>query len=249
VVIAISVAPASSHDGEASAAGTTGATGAAAASSEPTDAAAPASPAPAPAAAAGSSTTTTTPTPATPAAERPNEAKPRATEPLRFLVRAQLAGDAGLLPAAAVGGGLAVGLVIVRDLGIEASANVFGSQDGTIGGTPERGASFGLLSAGARACWTLTHGIEVAPCLGVEIARISASGFGAAQVSDAAAVTWGPEALLAGRIPVTGPISVRVGIGGFAPISRQSFVINAAGTVHQPAVVALRTFAGPEVRF
>lgn len=166
----------------------------------------------------------------------------------RVLVRAELSGDAGLLPSAAIGGGLAVGVVLLRGLSVEASAALFSSQDGTAPASAA-GGSFGLLSGGARACYALTRGIEVLPCLGVEVARIAASGFGAATVSDADSVTWGPEALLAGRLPVAGPISVRVALGAFAPISRQSFVISAAGTVHQPAVVALRTFVGPELRF
>lgn len=149
----------------------------------------------------------------------------------------------------AVGGGLAFGLVVVRDLSVEANADLFGSRDGTVAGAPGRGASFSLFAAGARACYTLTHGIEIAPCVGAEVARISASGFGAVQVSDATAVTWGPEALLTGRVRLAGPVAVRVGLGAFAPMSRQSFVINAAGTVHQPGAIALRTWAGPEVRF
>jgi hypothetical protein len=145
----------------------------------------------------------------------------------------------------------------VRVLTLEASADLFGSQDGTVdtsaagAASGARGASFGLFTAGARACFALTPrlGVEVAPCLGFEVARIGASGFGAAKVSDADSVTWGPEALVAARIPVAGPVSVRIGLGAFVPISRQSFVINAAGTVHQPGAVALRTMAGPEVRF
>jgi hypothetical protein len=232
VVIAISVAPASAREAEASAAEAPEAASAPPASSAET----------APVAATAASSA------AAPERTTPIDA-PRANESSRFLVRAQLAGDAGLLPSAAVGGGLAFGAIVVRDVSVEASANLFVSQDGTIAGTPARGASFGLLSAAVRACWALTHGIEVAPCLGIEIARISASGFGAAQVSDATAVTWGPEALLAGRIPIAGPLSLRVGVGAFAPMSRQSFVINAGGTVHRPGPIALRTFAGPEVRF
>jgi hypothetical protein len=231
VVIAISVAPASAPDDEPA----------------PAPASAPASasaPAPAPAALP----TVTAPSPSTDRATTPPP-HPADESPSRFLVRAHVVGDAGLLPSATVGGGLAFGVMFLRDLSIEANANLWASQDGTVGGTPTRGASFGLFSAGARACWALTHGIEVAPCLGVEIARLSASGFGAVKVSDASAVTWGPEALLAGRLPVYGPISIRAGIGAFLPMSRQSFVINAAGTVHRPEPVAFRTWAGPEVRF
>jgi len=222
VVIAMSVAPAAERAREEEAA------------------AAPAAPAPPSAPAPAASTSP----------ERPSEAPSRRASgaPAHVLVRAELSGDAGLLPIAALGGGLAVGVVLARDLSLEANADLFGSQDGTVGASAA-GASFGLITGGARACYAVTHGLEIAPCVGVEVARIAASGFGAAKVSDADSVTWGPEALVAGRFPVAGPISVRFGLGAFVPISRQSFVISAAGTVHQPGAVALRTWFGPEVRF
>ena len=246
VVIGMSVAPAAERAREEEAAAAP-----AAASTAPASTASDASASP------GASAAVPPSTPASASPDRSTEGPSRRAQesPSRVLVRAELVGDAGLLPSAAVGGGLAVGVVLVRGLTVEATAALFGSQDGTVeasaaGATSSaRGASFGLFTAGARACFALTHGIEVAPCLGFEVARIGASGFGAAKVSDADSVTWGPDAILAGRIPVAGPVSVRVGIGALLPISRQSFVINAAGTVHQPAVVALRTFAGPEVRF
>ena len=224
VVIAMSVAPAAERAREEEVA----------AAAAPATAAPPSAPAPA----------------ASPSPERPSEAPLRRAEraPARVLVRAELSGDAGLLPSAALGGGLAVGVVLARALSLEANADLFGSQDSTVGASAA-GASFGLVTVGARACYALTHGLEIAPCVGVEVARIAASGFGAAKVSDADSVTWGPEALVAGRFPVAGPISVRFGLGAFVPISRQSFVISAAGTVHQPGAVALRTWFGPEVRF
>ena len=196
VVIAMSVAPVSAARDDEPA---------------PTAASDPPAPAPAPASAASS-----------PSPDRPNASAPRPSgETLpRLLVRAHVVGDAGLLPGAAVGGGLAFGVMIVRDLGVEAHANLWASQDGTVDGTPgasPRGASFALFSAGTRACWTLTHGIEVAPCLGVEIARLSASGFGTVRDSDASSLTWGPEALLTGRLPIYGPISLRAGVGPSCP--------------------------------
>jgi hypothetical protein len=271
VVIAMSVAaPEAARDGEAAAATTTStatsavtppgtptsdktadATPAAAAASAPPTRASPSSPSSPSSPTSPTSPSSPTSSVATSSPDRANEGDARrASEPpSRFLVRAHVVGDAGLLPSAAAGGGLAFGVTVARDLTVEANADLFASQDGTVAGTPGRGASFSLVSAGVRACYTLTHGIEVAPCLGAEIARISASGFGAVQVSDAAALTWGPEGLLAGRIPIAGPVSVRVGIGAFVPMSRQSFVINAAGTVHKPEAIALRTWAGPEVRF
>ena len=188
--------------------------------------------------------------PPLPPSDRPSEiASPADSAAPRLLARAHIAGDAGLLPRAAVGGGLAIGFLALRSLSVEAGANLWAPQDGTVPGAPTLGASFALFSADARACLALTRGIELAPCLGIEVARISASGFGAAKLADASALTWGPEALLTGRLAIAGPVSVRIGLGAFVPISRQSFVINAAGTVHRPGAVALRTWAGPEVRF
>lgn len=224
----------------------------------PSDDPPPADPAPASTPAPAAERTQDVPPQTNPGRSAPNEPRTVAPEPdraavasesPRFLARAHVIGDSGLLPEATVGGGFAFGLLAWRDLSVEVGASLWASRDGTVAGAPGRGASFSLFSGGARACWTLTHGIEVAPCIGAEVARISASGFGAAKVSDADALVWGPEGLVAGRIPVAGPVSVRLGLGAFVPMSRQSFVISAAGTVHRPAVVALRTFAGPEVRF
>lgn len=166
----------------------------------------------------------------------------------RFLVRGHLIGDTGTLPKAALGGGLALGVRVVRDLSLEATANLFAAQDATVDGTT-RGASFTLLSAGLRACWSLSRRVELTPCLGVAVDRTSATGFGAARVTDASSLTWSPEALLALGIPVAGPLAVRAGLGAQAAMSRQSFVINAFGTVHRADAVALRAWLGPEVRF
>lgn len=240
VVIAMSVAPASARDDEAAAAAAASMTTTATEATATNSGAAVPAPPPAPASAP----------PVTPAPDRGATPPRRSGErEARFSIRAHVAGDAGLLPAAAVGGGLALGVVVLRDLSLEAGADFYASQDATVSGSPGRGASFQLLAASARACWTLTHGIEVAPCAGVEVVRIAGSGFGAVKVADAESLTWGPEAVLTARLPVAGPLSLRLGLGGFVPMSRQSFVINASGTVHQPGAVALRTWLGPEVRF
>ena len=77
---------------------------------------------------------------------------------------------------------------VVREVSLEAFANLFAAQDATVEGTT-RGASFTLLSAGLRACWSLTRRFELAPRLGVAVDRLSASGFGAARVSDASSLT------------------------------------------------------------
>jgi len=178
----------------------------------------------------------------------PVAAAPRSSR-VRPLVRAEAAATSGILPTTAVGGGITIGAVLAPRLSVEATASLWASQDATVPTAPGRGASFDLFSAAARACWSLTHGVELAPCVGLGIARLGSSGFGAARVSDATGVLAGPEASLTVLVPVTGALSVRAGVTGFVPIARQSFVIQAAGTVHRPDAVAVRGFLGPEVRF
>lgn len=177
-------------------------------------------------------------------------ATPAAPPAARFLVRGQIIDDSGTLPSLGVGGGLAFGVRIAADVRVEVNANAFGAQDGRVAGTsPARGASFVLLTAGLRACWSLTRRIEVAPCLGIELDRLAGTGFGAAQNEGATALAWLPEALLTLFVPAAGPLGLRAGIGGGVPMSRQSFVITSAGSVHRPAVVAVRAWIGPEMSF
>jgi hypothetical protein len=178
-----------------------------------------------------------------PARERSEDA----TREGRVLVRVQGAVDVGLLPSAAIGGGFAVGVSPVDRLVVEIAGDFWGAQDGHVDAT--RGATFHLLSAGARACWAITRTAEISPCVGAEILRLSASGFGASKIGDADAIAWAPELAATGRVPLAGPLSVRVGLGAIAPMSRQSFVITSAGTVHRPGAVAARGWLGPEVRF
>jgi len=61
------------------------------------------------------------------------------------------------------------------------------------------------VSAGLRACWSLTRRIELAPCLGIVVDRVSASAFGAARVSEASSLTWSPAL----GIPLAAPRAVR----------------------------------------
>ena len=57
-------------------------------------------------------------------------------------------------------------------LHLELTKNFYTSQKGEMAGDPSRGAHFALLTAGFRACRGLTRGIEIAPCLGAEVARL-----------------------------------------------------------------------------
>lgn len=169
----------------------------------------------------------------------------------RVSARVQGIVDAGTLPVASAGGGIAVGVAPTPNLLLEVAGNAWIAQDGRLDGDTSRGATFELYAASARGCITVARpaSIALAPCVGVEVARLAATGFGAVKVADVTAVTWAPEGAVLASVPLVGPVSARVGLGAAIPIARRSFVITSSGTVHTPAAVALRAWFGPEVRF
>lgn len=162
-------------------------------------------------------------------------------------LRVEAAADSALLPSLAAGGGLALGVRATDKLRFEARAAMFAQQEERA--FDDRGANFSLASGGARACYALTHDVELAPCAGIDVSAVGASGFGAQRVTEGTAWVVSPEALLAFRVPLPGPISVVAAAGVLAPLSRESFVITGRGTVHEIPSVLARAFVGPEVRF
>jgi len=178
-----------------------------------------------------------------------DDERPRTPVPT-LAVRAQGMAEIGLLPGAALGGGLALGVApTTLPLHVEIGAQAWASQDGTVATAPTRGARFDVIGGSARACWGVTSKVVLAPCLGVSVLRMSATGFGATSTTDASALIAGPEASMTVLLPLAGPLHARAGIDAFVPVSRQAFTIVAAGTVHRPDAISLRAWLGPEVRF
>jgi hypothetical protein len=176
------------------------------------------------------------------------DAAPRsATESTPVTVRVEAAADSALLPSLAIGGGIALGVRATEKLRFEARAAMFARQEERA--FEDRGATFSLASGGARTCYALTRDVELAPCLGIDVSAVGASGFGAARVGDGTAWIVSPEALLALRVRLGGPISVVAAAGVLAPLSRETFVITGRGTVHEVPAVLARGFLGPEVHF
>jgi len=187
------------------------------------------------------------PAPVAPAQSEHDSPAPARVEKTRFVARAESIADTAMLPSVVAGGGIALGLDALERLHVEAHASMFGTAEGRL--DDGRGATFSLLSTGARGCWALTRGIEVAPCAGIEVMRLSATGFGAATTTKGDAVVVAPEGLLTLRVAISGPLAIRAGAGALAPISRQSFVITGRGSIHEVPVVSFRGFVGPEVLF
>jgi hypothetical protein len=112
------------------------------------------------------------------------------------------------------------------------------------------GGTFQLLRFGARGCrvWTLGAG-ELAMCVGAEFYRIEGVGFGGAVTQSGAALVWGPELGVMGRVRLWRHLALFIAACGVAPVSRQRFVYSDAGALHRTAAAAFQLFIAPEVRF
>jgi hypothetical protein len=158
--------------------------------------------------------------------------------------------DVGTLPSAALGGGLSALAAPTAWSAVGLAAFVWGQRDGTVSGSASQGATFGLFTGDANVCATWSRGpVAVLPCLEIEVAHMTAHGFGAARVSDASATWLGAGAGLRARWDVSRWFGMVAAVDGLVPTSRSPFVIVAAGMVHEPSIVTARLSIGPEVRF
>jgi hypothetical protein len=190
-----------------------------------------------------------------PAPDRPAAAsEPVHREPLpgparvRLLPFASL--DVGSLPSAAIGGGVGVGVAITDRLTVGAAGALWTQRDGTLQENTQQGAEFDLVTGGLRGCYAVTRGrFELSPCALAGIAWSKGRGFGAVHVSEASAAWVSVGAGVQWRWEMTRALALALELDALVSTSRPTFVILAAGTVHQPGAVVGRVLFGPEVRF
>lgn len=182
----------------------------------------------------------------------PHEATPDARpspSPSHFGVRGQAVVDVGTLPTAAMGGGIALGFDPIANVHVEATTNLYAAQDGTLADDPSRGATFHLVTAGARGGWILLRKPELGPCLGADVAVLSAQGFGSDVAKKATSVTWSPDVSIFLRARISSFLRIVLGAGAGVPTSTPTFRIAGAGPVHRSSSTAARAWFGPELVF
>lgn len=189
-----------------------------------------------------------------PLAPPPDVAAPppaNAREPFRGLVAASGRMDSGLLPAAAAGADMTLG-VSRGPVRAEVMGAYWFPQDATgmIGGTRIQ-----LWEGALRACVRALGAakFEVWPCAGAGIVHASSEGFGL-QPSYQVSRDWGTVGGdVAGSWAMIGPFVLRASVGFVAPLARPAFVLlDPKGEelpLHRAAAVSLRASLGAGVRF
>jgi hypothetical protein len=200
------------------------------------------------------------PPPPPPASPRPESGTPSVRVHLR--IAAEAAVDLGTLPQPAPGGDLRAEIEVGR-VAAGLSASLWLHRDGSLPNSTTEGAHFALQTYDAFGCYALVRAgsFELSPCVVVEVAWMTAQGFGAAsnpastgQFTPGTATAVWPSigAGVRGRWALGRFFALTLGIQGVVPTIPQQFRITGtspSGSVFSIAPVAGRAEIGPEVRF
>ncbi len=193
--------------------------------------------------------------PAAPHADR--AAASDVASPARLSVGASVAGDVGSLPAVALGAAVGVEWRLVRTAPwhVRASASAWVPQDATAGAPGgAEGARLHLYAASLTGCYEPhVWSLEVGPCAGLEVALLTADGFGTSIPLSGQGSWLSPIAGLASSFGLTRAVALTWEIDGLVPLARPSYVVQEASgatlSVHRPSAIAGRMGIGLQGRF
>jgi hypothetical protein len=157
-----------------------------------------------------------------------------------------LTGDAGSLPAAALGVALGARLDFAR-FQLELLGTLWLQQHTRLesAAAPGAGGDVNLATGALSVCASLLGGSDtsflLAPCAGLEVGRFAGAGTGVSAPRRASALWVAPRLDLAG---VWRPDGSHWGFGARAgaavPLERDEFILDQLGTVHEPASLVAR---------
>jgi hypothetical protein len=149
-------------------------------------------------------------------------------------------------PALGVGAGIAFELPALR---FELRGAFHLPQSATFADT-NLGARFSAFSVAARGCWLASFGaLELGPCIGADIQRVRATGFGGDGQLPGQGFSWAPALAAFGRLRLAKSFGVVVAVEGAMPIARPRFVYADLGPLHRASLVAAQLLIAPEVHF
>ena len=191
--------------------------------------------------------------PATPQTSSPGTRKRRQPEQLHGYARAEWLVDVGMLPNAATGPGLSLGVTWL-DTSLQFSAGFFFDNTVSYVATGSEGsrslAHMHALLAQLGLCQRWLRGPDLAVCVSVEHLRISADPDGSLQerVTPRAPV-WSALASLQAAIPIGTQFAWMLELAVGVPLHGAQFSIRGLGAIHETGDVIGRLRTGPELRF
>ena len=175
-------------------------------------------------------------------------------EPLRWAVSLNAAVDVGSLPAPAFGLGAALSasarLTSLFRIRAALRPVLFFPQHAFLAGSNAVGGDFDFFNVGLAGCPELSVAdADVGLCVGMELGRMAAEGFGV-DTPERQAVLWSalPLGLSAGW-RFYRPFGLRLDLGAAVPLSRPRWLLEDIGDVDRPGVVAARGFFAIESVF
>ena len=168
-------------------------------------------------------------------------------EPWSFAVTAHVAGDVGALPGPALGIGGGVALRVWR-IRMRASASYWLEQKETL--PSGAGGEFALFTAHAAGCpLLLLQPIELGGCLGLELGRMRAAGFGVDNPGEDAVLWAAVRPQVEATWLAAPPFGVRASVGAAIPFTRPLWILERVGEVDRPGAVTGRAEFAVELHF
>jgi hypothetical protein len=191
-----------------------------------------------------------TPPPATheppPDAPLPEDAD-QTQETARGAIGLELVLDPTTLPSAVIGPSLSAAL---RWPNVRLGIYAMWLPDGKMTVAPSQGIEMSLLGGGARACYTIGHGIvDTAACAGFEAGRLSARGAGLAGAQTVTDLWLAPQLGLELSPRVTDTLALFARADLVVPLLRQKYAVNETQDVYELSSVGARVALGAVVTF
>jgi hypothetical protein len=164
------------------------------------------------------------------------------------VVALALAGDAGALPAATLGGALALGWRSARARA-ELRADLFEARSGTVADHPDTGGRLSLASFAARGCALWGRAASLGPCAVAGVDRLHGVGFGPVTTGEATNLAPFLGLGAQGEWRLSRWVATFLSVEAAIPLVRARFSVENVGLVHEAAAVSFRGAAGLELRF
>ena len=133
---------------------------------------------------------------------------------------------------------------------MDLSASYWPHRTATLAARPTTGGELRLVAGDARACYAFPiQRLELGPCAGLELGRMSADGFGVRHPGSGSALWIAPLIGATAALSLLPRLALRLDLAALAPVERPPFVLESVGDVFGASRVVGRASLGVEGRF